>query len=94
MDVIIKELTEEERVIERLIKAGAVVIFVSTYNETLKDHKKRFSTRLKELVAIEEQNALKLNKKPRVRFLEINNFKNLISKEEKKENAAKRDVSE
>lgn len=79
---------------EKLIETGAAVIFVSTYHETIKDRKKRFSTRLKELLVIEEQIALKTGEKSRARFLEINNFKNLISKNEEKENAAKRDVSE
>lgn len=78
---------------EKLVDSGAVVIFVSTYNETIKDRRKRFSTRLKELITLEETQALKQNKKPRVRFLEIDNFKHLIAKEQK-ENAAKRDVSE
>ncbi|MDP1688874.1 MAG: NYN domain-containing protein [bacterium] len=79
---------------EKLVEAGATVIFVSTYHETLKDKRKRFSTRLKGLLFLEEQRATRLKEKPRVRFLEIDNFRNLISKNEEKENAAKRDVSE
>lgn len=79
---------------DKLVEAGALVIFVSTFHETLKDRRKRFSTRLKDLLVEEERRAVKLGVKSRVRFLEIDNFRYLISKEEKIENAAKRDVSE
>lgn len=65
---------------EELIKRGATVIFISTYGKTRDRKQKRFSTRLKELIAIEEERAVRLGSKSRVRFLEINNLKNLISK--------------
>jgi len=67
---------------EKLIKAGALVIFVSTFRETIKDRRKRFSTRLKDLLTEEEKRATKLGEKPRVRFLEIDNFRYLICKDE------------
>lgn len=81
---------------EKLIERGALVVFVSTYRDTLTDKKKRFSTRLKNLLRQEEERARKTGEKTRIRFLEIDNFRNLISKDEdeKEENAAKRDVSE
>jgi uncharacterized LabA/DUF88 family protein len=66
---------------EKLIDKGAAVIFVSTY-QAAGNQRKRFSTRLKELIAHEESQAAALKRKPRVRFLEISNFKHLIARED------------
>lgn len=66
---------------ERAIELGSTVIFVSTYKQTIKDQSKRFSTRLKDLITKEEDRARKLNQKSRVKFLEIDNFKQMIAKD-------------
>ncbi|MBI4224753.1 MAG: NYN domain-containing protein [Candidatus Sungbacteria bacterium] len=81
---------------EKLIARGAIVLFISSTQNNYAINK-RVSTRLKNLVAEEEKRARDLGQKPRVQFLEINNWRNLIQKEklsENEENAAKRDVSE
>ncbi len=87
---------------DKLIERGSMVVFISTMKETILDKRKRFSTRLRELIAEEESLALKNNAKPRARFLEMDNIRKLIGEdipqqeqqEQEKENAAKRDVSE
>lgn len=65
---------------EKLIGGGTTVIFVSTY-QAAGTQRKRFSTRLKELITQEETQASTLKREPRVRFLEISNFKHLIERE-------------
>jgi len=75
---------------EKLIEKGATVIFISSMRETIEERSKRFSTRLKDLIAKEETHAQQQKIKSRARFLEMDNLRRLIEKE----NAAKRDVSE
>ena len=59
---------------EKLVSLGARVTFVSTVKETSKNEK-RFSTRLRSLINSEESRYIKTQKAPRVRLLEMNNFK-------------------
>ena len=73
----------------KMVEKGAFVTFVSTKKPTRKNSK-RFSTRLQDLISEEEIRAKELEEKPRVRLLEIDNWKMRIQKE----NAAKRDVSD
>jgi len=79
--------------IEKLIQKGVRVAIVSS-NTSTTDQSCRYSTRLKELVSIEEQLATTSGNKTRVRFLEINNWKQSISQmmeSGNEETAAKRD---
>ena len=80
---------------EKLVDRGALVTFVSSTHKNLGSNK-RFSTRLKDLITKEEARAREIKEHPRMRFLEIDNFRKIIGKDGfmYKENAAKRDVSE
>lgn len=76
---------------DKLLEKGAFVTFVSTFKKG-RDGGWRFSTRLKELVAEEKRKAQATGGRPRVRFVEIDNWRNLVHRQ--KENGAKRDVFE
>ncbi|MDO8521753.1 MAG: NYN domain-containing protein [bacterium] len=74
---------------EKLLEKGALVTFIST-NKRDPNNRWRFSTRLKDLIREEEACVKSTGGKPRVRLIEIDNWKIQMQKE----NAAKRDVFE
>lgn len=64
---------------EKLLEKGSLVTFVSSRKQT-SSVRRRFSTRLKDLVAEHELESQKKDVTPRVRILEIDNWKRLIER--------------
>lgn len=65
---------------DKLVAKGALVTFVSSM-KTTSEIKRRFSTRLQDLITEEERRASQIKEPPRVRLLELDNWKNLIKKD-------------